>query len=390
MAVINPLKVLLFTNQPEAVNRIHQTVSANPSAPLWWTLVFAPILAFSAFPLTLLIHPTTQVVFGWNYLVTASMLFVMQALGILFMNGMATWAINRQQRKSWGVPLPDEPRVLGFRPGIWVGAATSCVVCLIMLILEASVILLHTMFHQQIVSTMSTVVSVMSLLYFSYAISYFYGMPKRLFVFRYVVLPLVLISTVGIIAAIVMGQARNYENQKARHDAYHSAAPATMIAPARLPAPSPVAPPSAIGVYAARPSHTTGQALLAPPSRFGGSSLLLSMIRKDDAHCLAGLPLDAPWLAATPVSATVVRFVPRMEVLRDIAWNNRALHGMIAPRYLRNQRVLLHPDGSPAGVTMLALVPVGMRVTIGEDVRMTAFHAFHRAPCTYVPNLVER
>ena len=380
MAVMNPVKVLLFTNRPEAVNRIHQTVSANPSAPLWWTLVFAPILAFSAFPLTRLIHQTTQVVFDWNYLVTASMLLVVQALGILFMNGMATWAINRQQRKSWGVPLPDEPRVLGFRPGIWVGAATSCVVCLMMLILEASVILLHTMFHQQIVSTMSTVVSVMSLLYFSYAISYFYGMPKRLFVFRYVVLPLVLISTVGIIAAIVMGQARNYENQKARHDAYHSAAPATMIAPAQ----------SAIGVYAARPSQTTGQALLTPPSRFGGSSLLSSMIRKDDAHCLAGLPLAAPWSAATPVSATVVRVVPRMEVLRDIAWNNRALHGMIAPRYLRNQRVLLHPDGSPAGVTMLALVPPGMQVTVGELVRMDPFHAFRRAPCTYVPNLVER
>jgi TonB family protein len=148
--------------------------------------------------------------------------------------------------------------------------------------------------------------------------------------------------------------------------------------------------PAASLQYAMHPAHTTGQALLAPPSRFGASPLLSSMIRNDDTHCLAGLPLDAPWPSGASVPATVVQFVPRMDVLRDIAWNNWALHGMIAPRYLRNQRVLLHPDGSRAGVTMLAVVPADMRVTIGEHVQMDQYHAFHRAPCTYVPNLIKR
>ncbi|EGQ60712.1 TonB family protein [Acidithiobacillus sp. GGI-221] len=122
----------------------------------------------------------------------------------------------------------------------------------------------------------------------------------------------------------------------------------------------------------------------------GGSSFMSRAIRRSDMHCLAGVPLHAPWTSPSPVSTTVVSFVSRMEAVRDIARNNRALHGMTDPRYLRNQRVLLHPDGSPAGVTMLALVPVGMRVIIGEDVQMDQFHASHRAPCIYVPNMIEK
>ena len=333
---------------------------------------------------------------------------------------------------------------------------------------------------------MSTVISVMSLLYFSYAISYFYGIPKRLFVFRYVVLPVVLISIAGVIAAIMIGQYKNYENQKARHNAHQSVvSPTGATAPASIPETQraamddyaamlhklvqanvrtprsvqmahaegttmisfrltpegyllsaqiarssgvvaidhaalnavkgvkfppfiqdmprhpltfevsihlswhyvPTAP--ATGLQnATHPAHTTGHVLVTPPYRFSASPLLSSMIRKDDTHCLARLPLDAPWPSGASVPATVVQFVPRMDVLRDIAWNNRALHGMIAPRYLRNQRVLLHPDGSRAGVTMLAVVPADMRVTIGEHVQMDQYHAFHRAPCTYVPNLI--
>lgn len=366
-------------------------------------MLFAAVLSFTAIQLQHLLQPKTPPVIFLVYLVSSAIIMLVAILGILFMNGMATWAVNRQQRKPWGVPLPDEPRVLGFRPEIWMGMATSYAIAISMIMLDVFLISLPApaSFHALVTSTMGTVISAMSLLWFSYAISYFYGIPKRLFVFRYVVLPVVLISIIGIIAAIVMGHVRNDENQKALPEAYHSAAPATMTAPthlpaaslpsSRLPAPSPEVPQPATGVYAARPpAHRSVRAPFAPPSRFGGSPSLSSMIRKDDAHCLAGLPLAAPWSPAPPVSATVVRFVPRMDVLRDIAWNNRALHGMIAPRYLRDQRVLLHPDGSHADVAMLALVPTGMKVTIGERVRMDSYHAFHRAPCTYVPNLIER
>ena len=466
MPITNPMKVLLFTNRQETVNRIRRTVATNPSSPVWWTLIFLVIIAFSSTPLTHLIQPKSLVVSGWNYLVVSVMLIIVQILGVLFMNGMATWAINRQQRKSWGVSLPDETRVLGFRPGIWVGTATSCAVCIGMIMLEVCAALLLTVWHKQIMSSMSTVISAMSMLYFSYAISYFYGIPKRSFVFRYVVLPAVLISVIGVIAAIMIGQYRNYENQKVQSNAHQSmddyaamirkriqanvrmpesvrgthvggaavisfgltpsghmltvqvarssgssiinrAAmnavkgvrfppftkdmprhPLTFEVTVNLPAhPVTTAPDTGLQ-NAIHPAYATGHAPFAPPSNFVASPLLSSMIRKDDMHCLSGLPLAAPWSSDASVPATVVRFVPRMDVLRDIAWNNRALHGMIAPRYLRNQRVLLHSDGTTAGVTMLALVPAGMRVIIGEHVRMDSFHAFHRAPCTYVPNLI--
>ncbi|MHB1281024.1 MAG: hypothetical protein ACYCYL_07305 [Acidithiobacillus sp.] len=392
MPITNPIKVLLFTNRPESVNRIRQTVAANPSAPVWWTLIFVTVIAFSAIPLQHLIQPKAHVVFGWAYLVASAMLMVVEALSILFKNGMATWAVNRQQRKSWGVPIPDESRILWFRPGIWVGAATSYAVGIAMIILEVCVAWLLPAWHKQIASTSGTVIGVMSLLYFSYAISYFYGIPKRLFVFRYVLLPVVLVSIIGIVAAIIMGQARNYETQKAQHEVSHSVdAPATTISPAQSPAPSSAVRRSAIDRPATHSTPATSEVPLMQSPRVGGYPLLSSMIRKDDTHCLAGLPLAAPWWSPGPsISATVVQFVSRMDVLRDIAWNNRALHGMIAPRYLRNQRVLLHPDGSRAGVPMLAVVPTGMRVTIGERVRMDSFHAFHRVPCTYVPNLIEK
>ncbi|MHB1704739.1 MAG: hypothetical protein ACYCSH_01645 [Acidithiobacillus sp.] len=394
--ITHPLKVMLFTNRPESVDRMRQTLAAHPAAAAWWSVLFAAVLSFTAIPLQHLLQPKSPpIIFGWVYLVRSAFILLGAILGILFMNAMATWAVNRQQRKPWGVPLPDEPRILGFRPGIWVGLATSYAIAIIMITLEVCVILLPSpaSFHTLVTSTMGTVISAMSLLWFSYAISYFYGIPKRLFVFRYVVLPVLLmliIGIIGIVAAIVMGQVKNNENPKARTEASHSAAPATMIAPAHLPTPRPVAPQPQPSTASRLPAHMTVLAPLAPPSRFGGSPLLSSMIRKDDTHCLSRLPLAAPWSPAHQVSATVVRFVPRMEVLRDMVWNNRTLHGMIAPRYLRNQRVLLHPDGSHADVIMLALVPTGMMVTIGERVRMDSFHASHRMPCTYVPNLIER
>ena len=304
------------------------------------------------------------------------MLMIVQILSILFMNGMATWAVNRQQRKSWGVSLPEEPRVLGFRPGIWVGAATSYAVCIGMILLEVCAALLLTAWHKQIMSTMSTVIGVMSLLYFSYAISYFYGIPKRSFVFRYVVLPVVLISIVGIIAAIMMGQYRNYENQKAQHNIHSSVvAPAGIAPAARL-------------QNATYPARTTGQTLLATPSRFGDSSLLSSRIRKEDAHCTSGLPLAAPWLPSGMVSATVAGFVSRSQALRYVMENQQNLHGTLDPRYLPNQRVLVHPLGTPDDATELAVVPMGMSVMHGEIVRIASFRASHRMPCAFIPNRV--
>ena len=122
----NPLKILLITNRQETVNRVRRTVAANPSSPVWWTLAFSVIIAFSSLELAHLIHPKAHMVYRWwSYLVVSIMVLVVQILVMLFTNVLASWAINRQQRKSWGVSLPDESRILGFRPGIWVGMATS-------------------------------------------------------------------------------------------------------------------------------------------------------------------------------------------------------------------------------------------------------------------------
>jgi hypothetical protein len=68
--------------------------------------------------------------------------------------------------------------------------------------------------------------------------------------------------------------------------------------------------------------------------------------------------------------------------------NQQNLHGMMESRYLSNQRVLVRQYGFPTSDTELALVPVGMQVFIGETVQVVSFHASHRLPCTYVPNLI--
>lgn len=486
----NPLKILLFTNRPETVNRVRQTVAANPSAPVWWTLFFLVIIALSSMALTHLIKPKSLMAPGWAYLVVSIMLMVVQTLTLLFMNGMATWAMNRQQRKSWGVSLPDEPRILGFRPGIWVGAATSEAVCIGMMLLEVCVALLLPAWHKQIASTSGTVIGMIYMLYFSYGISYFYGIPKRLFVFRYVILPTVLIAIVGIIAAIMMGQYRNYENQETQHNVHPSvAAPAVMTKPALALASKQKMQQTAMDDYAAmlrkliqanirmpesvrmmhtrgtavisfrltplghllsariarssgvvavnhaalktvddirfppftkdmprhpltfkvsihfsahpvitapatrlqntnHPLHTTGQTLLPPPSRFGDAPLLSSMVRKDDAHCASGFPLAAPWLSSGTVSATITGFVSRPLAIRYVMENQQNLHGRIESQYLSNQRVLVHQYEFPTSDTELALVPVDMQVFIGETVHVVSFHASHRLPCTYVPNLI--
>ncbi len=476
MAVTNPLASMLFTNSPKAVDRVHRTVAAHPSAPIWWALALIILYVVLGVPFGNLVQPVTkpQAVSVW---VLIPALLVVDFMVILVMNSLATWAINRQRRKSWGVTLLDEPRVLWFRPGIWVGTVTAYAIGIGVMLMGMCAAVLFPSLYQQIASSFSTVVGVMTLLYFSYAISYFYGIPRRLLVFRYVILPVVLISILGIVIAVVMGQYRNYEDREAQHESHH------VVLPYHSPVPSLAVRQSAMDMYAAllrarvqdsvsmqnltkgkpvegtavislrltpsghllsahvaqssgdavinrdalkavmstrfppfiqnmpahpltvnvsvhlslrteptvpiaRLQHAHHQPLPAPMNHSAGSPLLSSMIRKDDARCLAGFPLSAPWQSSGQVSATVVSFVSRRDVPIDIAWNNRTLHGMLAPVYISNQRVLVHPDGSSVGVTMLAVVSSGMRVTLGEQVQMASFHAFHRMPCTYVPNLI--
>jgi hypothetical protein len=395
VAITNPFSVLLFTNRPETVQGVRQTASAHPSAPVWWTWIFATILSFAA-PLQHMIQHKT-LPHSWHQgLVVCVLLLAIEVFGTFFMSGWATWGIRRQQRKSWGIQLPeDEPRVLWFRPGVWVGAATSYAMCIVLKILYACVALLLILVSQpqqmmSMASTMNTVIGVLSLLYFSYAISYFYGIPKRLFVFRYILISVILVSIVGIVLAVVLGQYAQYERRDiqqkhwSRHMSAIGVAPGIADAPAgMMVVPHAAVPRAAATHVAAGTSKTTGTNRNSPIT-------LLEWVRRDDARCLAGLPLSAPWLSSGQVSATVVSFVSKRDVPRDIAWNNRALHGMLAPVYMRNQRVLVHPAGSSVGVTMLAVVSSGMRVTIGERVQMDSFHAFHWMPCTYVPNLIER
>ena len=87
----NPLKILLITNRQETVNRVRRTVAVNPSSPVWWTLLFLVVIAFSSMALTHLIQPKSHIVSGWNYLAVSLMLMVVQTLAILFMSRMTTW-----------------------------------------------------------------------------------------------------------------------------------------------------------------------------------------------------------------------------------------------------------------------------------------------------------
>jgi hypothetical protein len=68
--------------------------------------------------------------------------------------------------------------------------------------------------------------------------------------------------------------------------------------------------------------------------------------------------------------------------------NQQNLHGRLDPQYISNQRIIVRQYGFPASKTELAVVPTGMQVFTGENVQVQLFHASHRMPCTYVPNLI--
>ena len=220
MAVTNPFALMLFTNSGNAVERVRRTVAASPSSPLWWSLALVALNIALALPYNYLVHPGVKVpAVSWEIMVPA--ILAINFMGILVMSGLATWAVHRQQRRSWGVPLPEEPRVLWFRPGIWVGTVTSYAMAIGVFLSGVFVLLLFPSLHKQIAGILGTAEGAVTLIFFSRAISYFYGIPKRLFIFRYVIIPVLLIAVAGIALAVVFGQYHQYKKLEARHEAIH-------------------------------------------------------------------------------------------------------------------------------------------------------------------------
>lgn len=99
-------------------------------------------------------------------------------------------------------------------------------------------------------------------------------------------------------------------------------------------------------------------------------------------------PMQMP-LAPRPFGATVIGAVPPSAASAAIDQGQRHVNGQIDQDYYNSPRVAVHPDAAPFGVTVMAVVPVGMRVIPGQHIIYTTGYADPKQPCHYLPNFVK-
>lgn len=288
-------------------------------------------------------------------------------LNCLYIGGMASWGLGRQARKkAWGVPLPDERAVWLFRPCVWAGLAVG-------LTAQAGWFALWAMAwmttHAPWALFLVNLSGLLGTLYALRTIGRLYQLPKPRYLIWVAIAPLLVVSVAGILIAIILGQVRRYNEASAR------AAHPAVTRPSRLRS----VPPR----FLTKPAHSPASATVVPPTPTAPSGARLA-----DTHCLGGQPLPLPYRSVWSRTGTIVAFVPRWRahVMWEIA--QHAVHGWLEPRYRTNRRVVIHPAESAPGARLLAIVPAGWSVRIGQRVTVVGAHRSHHSVCQYVPNLL--
>ncbi len=377
----------LLLNFRRRIEDLRDKSHESPYAFMWITLVLSalaiPMGYFSSYA------SNAKHLAVWALIVTT---WVASLVGILYVGGIASWGLRRQaQKKSWGVPLPDEERTWLFRPGVWAGLAVGMFYQAEILVAGAIIwLIMRSHFGLGIIGVSSSVGTVYTLS----AIHYFYAIPKRWYLLGLVLAPFSIIALLGIVLAIIFGQIHNYDQAAKRHVEQSSAvvhqgsSPRPAIAPTttgRFVAPvasiqhpvltypfSETFPPQVPALGAPRAPRAT-------PSRSFATV---------DQHCIGGLPITLPSHSAWHHSGTITALVPRLMAVSTMFETQRAVHGFLDPEYMAGQRVLVHPDGANPGAHLMVVVPAGMVVQVGQKVEVAGAHVSHHFACRYAPNLL--
>jgi hypothetical protein len=101
--------------------------------------------------------------------------------------------------------------------------------------------------------------------------------------------------------------------------------------------------------------------------------------------CASGVPMWMSTQIPPPITAVIVKILPRTVALHLITKNERVSGATIDPAYLNNERVMVRGHYGKQGVV---LVPLGMTVHIGDVVTFVPGHADPNNLCSYIPNLI--
>lgn len=245
--------------------------------------------------------------------------------------------------------------------------------------------------------TVASVSSFVGVVYTVQAVTFFYRVQKRGYLWRFVALPILAISFLGILLAIVFGQIHRYDQAAKRH-----AESASAVAVVR-----PTIPPTVATVPNARMTPTPATPIGHPAPTFPFSKTLppqrpvtteprvfqpmpTRSLAAIDQRCIGGFPMRLPQQSAWHHAGTITAMVPRWAVVPTIFKTQNAVHGFLDPEYRADQRVLVHPGGAGPNARLMAVVPADMTVQIGQKVEIAGAHASHRFACRYIPNLLVR
>jgi DNA-binding transcriptional MerR regulator len=103
--------------------------------------------------------------------------------------------------------------------------------------------------------------------------------------------------------------------------------------------------------------------------------------------------LSASGLPRQPLplgSGVVVRFLSPEEAASTLQRTQAHLGMTISPDYSLNKRAVVRRGVGPAGRGIIALVPLGMDVQVGDQVDIQGLQIDPSLPCHYIPNLIAR
>jgi hypothetical protein len=378
--------VFLLLRFRQHIDSIRDKSEESPYAFMWITLALSTL----AIPMGYF-HSYASNTKHISALVLMATTWVLSLVGILYLGGMLSWGLHRQaQKKSWGVRLPDEAHVWLFRPGVWVGLAIGMLYQSIFLVFGA---VLWILSHLQIGLTIVSVSGVVGIVYTVQSANFFYQIPKRAYLWRFIALPLLMVSVLGIILAVVFGQIHNYEQAAKRHAKLSS----TVILPTNPPIMATVpnarmTPTLATSIGHPASTHSLSKTFPAQGSVTAAPRMFPPMSAKSfttiDQHCIGGLPMRLPQQSEWHHPGTVKGIVPRLEAVSAMFKTQNTVHGFLDPEYLADQRVVVHPSGAGPNARLIAVVPSDMTVQVGQKVEMAGAHLSHHYACRYAPNLL--
>ncbi len=303
-------------------------VAEHPYRAFWVYLVLITMAMVASLNASILLKfsPITRVgiLVGVNF------------IGLLYFVLIVTWLLKRQEKKDWGVPLPEEPRVLLVRPGIWWGLMISTVYQFIFGIIFFIVFLLT---HAHIAHLAATASAAAAIVIAMYGLTNFYQIPKKRYLTSWFINPIIVLALLGIIVAIAMGLYVKHHQLEHGHP------------------------------NAEKPGYP------------------IPNVAAQDMHCMKGEPLIAPRRVTWEQRAVVIQIVPRRYDEGILRKTERYLHGWIEPQYQQGKRVVVQPVGHESSF-LTVVAPAGFSVHPGQVVEIESGRASRTKPCEYIPDRI--